>query len=77
MARTDAPSPGMEPGSLATDAAVLSLALACKQDRATRIIRPHGDQLTELERLELVGAAEGAGCRSITTGIPATTHAAE
>ena len=46
-------------------------------DRITRTITLHGDELTDLERLKLTGAADCAAHKSITTGIPIETRAAE
>ena len=46
-------------------------------DRITRIITLHGDGLTDLHRLRLIRAADCAGYKSITTGIPIETRAAD
>ena len=46
-------------------------------DRITRTITLHGEELTDPERLKLIRAANCAGFKSITTGIPVTTVAAD
>lgn len=46
-------------------------------DRISRTITLHGDKLTDLERLKLMRAADCAGYKSISSGIPITTRAAE
>jgi len=46
-------------------------------DRITRTITLHGDELTDLERLKLIRAANCAAYKSVTTGIPITTLAAD
>lgn len=46
-------------------------------DRITRTIKLHGDRLTQAERLKLMRAADCAGYRSITAGIPVDTRAAD
>lgn len=48
-----------------------------QSDRITRTITLHGDDLTELERLKLMRAANCAAYKSVTTGIPIETRAAE
>ena len=48
-----------------------------RPDRITRIIKLHGDELTDLDRLKLIRAADCAGYKSISTGIPITTRAAD
>lgn len=45
-------------------------------DRITRTITLHGDQLTELQQLKLMRAADCAGYKSLTAGIPVVTHVA-
>ena len=45
-------------------------------DRITRTITLHGSELTELERVNLVRAANCAGYKSIMTGIPIETRTA-
>ncbi len=46
-------------------------------DHITRTITLHGDELSDLERLKLIRAANCAGYKSIVTGIPVTTRAAD
>ena len=46
-------------------------------DRITRTITLHGDDMTELERLKLMRAANCAAYKSVTAGIPIETKAAE
>ena len=48
-----------------------------RPDRITRAITLHGDELTELERSKLIRAADCAACKSISSGIPIDTRAAE
>lgn len=46
-------------------------------DRITRTITLHGDELSEPQRRALMRAADCAAYKSITTGIPVTTRAAD
>lgn len=46
-------------------------------DRITRTITLHGDDMTELERLKLMRAANCPASMSVTAGIPIETRAAE